>query len=282
MNIAIASGKGGTGKTTIAAALAAYCTAQGIKAAVYDCDVEEPNINLFLRTGIQRIEESGVLIPAVDESLCTGCGECEKICAFNAIVVINGKPLVLPDLCHSCGGCCHVCPTKAITEKERGIGVIEQGFAGGIFYSGGRLNIGEHMSPPLIKGVKQVPHHADVVIIDCPPGTSCPVIEAIRGSDFLILVTEPTPFGLNDLGLAVAIAKELGIPYGVVVNRDGMGSADVDGFCGSNDAAIIAKIPHVRRIAENYSRGDAVTYLLDNHGDEMERVLTCMKEGVRR
>jgi MinD superfamily P-loop ATPase len=265
LTISVASGKGGTGKTTISLSLASFMARNGCDVAVLDCDVEEPNVNLFLRAPIERSEQVATPVPAVDAAACTGCGRCEEICAFSAIVLIKGIPLVIPDMCHSCGGCVLVCPERALIETGKNIGVIESGRAGTLGYAGGRLDIGAHMSPPLIREVKKMLPGAEVRIIDCPPGTSCPVIEAVRGSDFLVLVTEPTPFGLNDLRLAVDMARALGLPFGVVINKDGTGTAAVEHWCAAEGIGVLARIPDVRRIAEEYSKGDCVTYILDNY-----------------
>ncbi|MCU0846480.1 MAG: ATP-binding protein [Spirochaetes bacterium] len=278
MNIAVASGKGGTGKTTVSVSLALYMSLGGSSIALLDCDVEEPNVNLFLRAPIAKTENFSVLIPSIDHVLCTGCGECERICAYNAIAIIKGEPLVLADMCHSCGGCFHVCPEKAIIEIPKKIGVIESGSAHGIDFAGGRLNISAHMSPPLIKDMKKLHHDADVRIIDCPPGTSCPVIESVRGCDFLVLVTEPTPFGLNDLRLAVNMAKALSLPFGVVINRAGIGNDDVEKYCKKNDIEILARISNIKRIAEEYSRGDCSSYILDNYSNEFDRIVNHIME----
>ncbi len=281
MNIAIASGKGGTGKTTVALSLATYAAKAGSKVAIIDCDVEEPNVNLFLGATIIKTEISSVLIPSVDEGKCTGCGECEKICAFSAIVLIKSQPLVVPDMCHSCGGCFHVCPEGAITEVGKQIGVIESGRASGIDYAGGRLNIGEHMAPPLIREVKKKHNGHEVRIIDSPPGTSCPVVESVRGVDFLVLVTEPTPFGLNDLRLAVEMARALAVPFCVVINRAGIGNNDVEAYCMEQGIKIPARIPNVRRIAEEYSRGDCVSYIMENYPGELDGIMSCINENKR-
>ncbi|HNV46695.1 MAG TPA: ATP-binding protein [Spirochaetota bacterium] len=276
MNIAVASGKGGTGKTTIALSLARYIAHNGSRVAVLDCDVEEPNVNLFLGAAIERTERAGVPVPSVDPAACTGCGACERICAFSAIVLINERPLVLPDMCHSCGGCALVCPTAAITEVPKEIGDIEYGSRNGIDYAGGRLAIGGHLSPPLINQVKRAYGSYDVRILDCPPGTSCPVIEAARGADYLVLVTEPTPFGLNDLMLAVDMVRAMGLPFGVVINRDGMGNADLERWCGVNDVRIVARVPFDRRIAEEYSRGDCASRIIECYGEQIALVAAAI------
>ena len=272
MNIAIASGKGGTGKTTIAMTLAAYYSNNGTGAALLDCDVEEPNVNLFLCAKIENTDTVNVLIPRVHEPRCTGCGECETICAFNAIVLFKGKPFVFPDLCHSCGGCRHVCPERAIEEIDKAIGVIESGYREGIRYAGGRLNIGEPMSPPLIREVKRRHADSDIRIIDSPPGTSCPAVEAMKGSDYIVLVTEPTPFGFHDLVLAAGAVRALGMPFGVVVNRAGLSDDSFMDRYRDKGYDIIASIPNSRVIAEAYSRGDCVSYILYHFREEIEKI----------
>jgi MinD superfamily P-loop ATPase len=272
MNIAVASGKGGTGKTTIALSLAACYSSNGIRVSILDCDVEEPNVNLFLKAEIEGAEAVSMPIPRVEESRCTGCGECERICAFNALVLVKGKPLVFPELCHSCGGCVLVCPEGAVTETARPIGVIERGYREGVSYAGGRLNIGEPMSPPLIREVKRRNTEADVRIIDSPPGTSCPAVEAMKDSDYVVLVTEPTPFGLHDLTLAAGAVRALGIPFGVVVNRADIGDDSVIEEYRERGYEIIATIPHSREIAESYSRGDCISYIMYRYREEIENI----------
>jgi MinD superfamily P-loop ATPase len=255
MILAIASGKGGTGKTTVAVALA--LSAPG-PVKLLDCDVEEPNCHIFLRPNIDRRESVGIPIPVIDESKCTACGECSKICQYHAIVSLKTKPLVFPELCHGCGGCAKVCPTGAITEIEREIGVVETGSSDGVAFVQGELNVGEAMSPPLIRAVKRHSRNGGLTIIDCPPGTSCPVIAAVRGSDYVLLVTEPTPFGLHDLKLAVGTVRQLGLPFGVVLNRVGSGDGRVDEYCRTESIPILLRIPDVRSIAEAYSRGESI------------------------
>lgn len=282
MNIAIASGKGGTGKTTISMSLASYYADKKISVALLDCDVEEPNVNLFLQSEVSEVAPANILVPSVDKELCTGCGKCGEICRYSAIVLIRGKPLVLKEMCHSCGGCFLVCPEKAITEVKRQTGVIELGGINGIKYAGGKLNIGEAMSPPLIKKVKEYCQGSLVRIMDSPPGTSCPVIESVRGCDFLLLVSEPTPFGLNDLKLAAEMARAMNIPFGVVENRAAAGNCRLSEFCENQDIPLIASIPDVREIAVRYSRGDSVSYITENCRGELDKIANHISSAVRR
>ena len=254
--IAIASGKGGTGKTTIATNLAAVASETGITAAYLDCDVEEPNGSLFLKPVIDEIRPVTASVPEVCEEKCTGCGLCGKICQYSAIVPLNGRVLVFPELCHGCGGCVLVCEPGAVTESSREIGRLEIGRAGGVIFIQGTLNIGEAMSPPVIRTVKGSAPEVDLLVIDSPPGTSCPVIESIRDAHYVVLVTEPTPFGLNDLKLAVETVRVLGLPFGVVVNRADAGDSHTVDYCRNQDIDILAEIPDDRRVAEAYSRGE--------------------------
>ncbi len=255
MTIAIASGKGGTGKTTVAVNLA---LAAPENTTLLDCDVEEPNCHLFLPMAQESVEDVQVPVPVVDESLCDGCRACADFCRYHAIAVLKTTPIVFPELCHSCGGCTMVCPQGAIHEEGRGVGSVTVGSDGSrLRLVTGRLATGEAMASPVIRAVKR--HHAAesarILIIDAPPGTSCSVIAACRGSDFVVLVTEPTPFGLHDLTLAVATFRTLGQPFGVVINKAGTGDDRVDTYCRDEGIAVLAEIPDDRRIAEAYSRG---------------------------
>jgi len=255
MQIAIASGKGGTGKTTVATNLAWTASRSGEGVAYLDCDVEEPNGHIFLKPAIADRRPVGALIPEVDAGKCTLCGQCGEICQYSAIVPVGEKVLVYPELCHGCGGCSLVCEAQAISEVSREIGVLETGRAGAVQFVQGLLNVGEAMSPPLIKAVKSTALQADLVIIDAPPGTSCPVIEAVREADFVILVTEPTPFGFHDLKLAVEMVRALQLPFGVVVNRAGLDGSETRSYCKAQGIPILREIPDDRELAEAYSRG---------------------------
>ena len=251
MIISVASGKGGTGKTTVATNLALSID----NVQFIDCDVEEPNAHIFLKPKIEERVEVSIPIPKVDEGKCNYCGKCAEICAFNAIAVLKEKVLVFPELCHGCGGCSLLCPENAIAETGNKIGIAEIGKADNILFVDGKLDIGEPMSPPIIREVKKYINTDKTVIIDVPPGTSCPVIEAVKGSDFCILVTEPTPFGLYDLKLAVELIKKLEIPFGVVINQSDIGDKKVEQYCLNLNIPILMKIPFDKDIAFEYSRG---------------------------
>jgi len=257
MIISIASGKGGTGKTLVATSLALSLSCD-YKVQLIDCDVEEPNDHVFLKPEITGSKSVSILVPKVDEEKCTYCGRCAQVCAYNAIAVLDNRVLTFPQLCHGCGACSYLCPEKAITEESRETGVVEWGHSNGVGFAHGKLTVGEAMSPPVIREVKERANSGDVVIIDVAPGTSCPVVEAIKGSDYCILVTEPTPFGLSDLALAVETVRELDIPCGVVLNRAGVGDNKVEEYCREKNIPILLTIPLDTEIARLYSRGIAL------------------------
>lgn len=286
MKIVIASGKGGTGKTTVAVSLALASARQGMTVTYADCDVEEPNGHIFLNPHIERVKKIGTPVPQVDLELCTYCGECAEICQYGAIASLPETTLVYPELCHSCGGCRLVCPTGAIDEVEREIGSIEIGSADGITFVGGRLRVGEAQSPPLIREVKNNLPATGMVIVDAPPGTSCPVVETVKGADFGLLVTEPTPFGLNDLKLAVEMLKVMEVQFGVVINRANIGNEDVKRYCMAEDIEVLMEIPDDRSIAEAYSRGIPAIVshpeLVDAFAGLLERVKDLSKRTEMR
>jgi len=260
IRIAVASGKGGTGKTTIATNLAIALAERGMGVAYVDCDVEEPNGHIFLKPAIQQRREVSIPVPEVDETRCTLCGACGRACRYSAIVVLPQKVLTFSKLCHGCGGCTLACSEGAIREVPRVTGFVEEGVSGQVTFLQGMLNIGEAMAPPVIRAVLACAPKDCTVVIDAPPGTSCPVIESVKTADVILLVTEPTPFGLNDLKLAVEMVRDLGLPFGVAVNRAGIGDNAVFDYCAEERIPVLLEIPNNRAIARAYSRGEmAVT-----------------------
>jgi MinD superfamily P-loop ATPase len=278
MNIAVASGKGGTGKTTVATNLA--LSIENVQ--FIDCDVEEPNANIFLNAEINEIEDVSVKIPKIDKGKCNYCGKCSEFCAYNALAVVPSDILVFPELCHSCRGCELVCPKDAINWYKRVIGKVEHGQAKGIDFYHGLLNVGEIQVIPVIKSLKKKVDKNKNVIIDVPPGTSCPVIESIVGSDYCILVTEPTPFGLYDLKLAVEVIRHLNIPFGVVINRDGIGNNKVELYCQNENIPILLKIPDRRKIAHLYSKGIAIVSKSHEWREMFGLVFNKIQEEVKK
>ncbi len=283
MKIAVASGKGGTGKTTIATSLTTCLANVGKSVAYLDCDVEAPNAHLFLRPVFDQNQDVNILIPTVDDTLCAGCGRCAEVCEFHAIVVLAGKPLVFPELCHGCGSCALECPENAISKIPKNLGVLEKGLTpANIDFTRGLLNVGEPMAVPIIRQLKKwhVAKDQEIIILDSPPGTSCPVVESISGSDYVLLVTEPTPFGLHDLKLAVQLTRELAIPSGVIVNRDGIGDAKVDDFCQEAGIPILMRIPLEREIGEGIAQGKLLIEIQPEYKGNFQQMYAQILNGI--
>ncbi len=251
MKIAVASGKGGTGKTSVVVNMALSIG----KVQLLDCDVEEPNVHILLRPTVGETSPVELLVPKILEERCDYCGECARFCQFNALFVVGETALVFPELCHSCGGCSLVCPRDAIVEEPRQIGRIIKGRAGDIDLVYGEINVGEALAVPIIGAVKGHMDEEGIVILDSAPGSACPLVETVHGVDYCLLVTEPTPFGLHDLKVAVEVVQILGIPMGVVVNFAGIGDRGVYDYCEEKGIPIMMEIPYDRRIAELYSKG---------------------------
>ncbi|RLI41061.1 (4Fe-4S)-binding protein [Candidatus Bathyarchaeota archaeon] len=278
MIVSIASGKGGTGKTTIAVNMALSLK----DVQLLDCDVEEPNAHLLLHPKINKVKPVYVSTPQINEELCDHCGKCSEFCEYNALFVSSEKVLVFPELCHSCGGCMIVCPKKAITERKRKIGTVKMGVAGDIELVYGELKVSEPMPVPVIKEVKKQIKDYKTVIIDSPPGTSCPVIESVYKSDYCILAAEPTPFGLHDLRITVQVLEKIKIPFGVVINRAEIGDRKVYEYCKEKGIPILLEIPFQRRIAELYSRGISFTAEMPEWKVRFQKLFDEIKECVNR
>ena len=254
MQIAVASGKGGTGKTGIAVSMA---LSAGKDVNLFDCDVEEPNCDILLKTKTFYKQDVNLKIPVIDDKLCTGCGNCVKLCQFNSIIIINKKAEIHEELCHSCGGCSLACNSGAVSEKKIKTGAVTYSKQKGLYLISGALDIGKITATAVIRSIKEKINTSKINIIDCPPGTSCSMITAINGCDYIILVTEPTPFGLNDLKLAVQTVKELSIPFGVIINRAD-GDKCINDYCSRENIEILLEIESSRKIAEYYSVGKPV------------------------
>ncbi|MBU0683610.1 MAG: ATP-binding protein [Candidatus Omnitrophica bacterium] len=282
MIISVASGKGGTGKTTIAVNLALSIN-DGVQ--FLDCDAEEPNAHIFLKPEITETEKVFIPVPVIDEGKCIYCGRCREVCAYNAIAVIKGAEskkggiLVFSNLCHGCGSCSYFCPEGAIKEVNKEIGEIEIGTSGAIQFIHGRLNIGEAMAPPVIRQIKKHVNSMCTVIIDAPPGTSCPVVETIKRSDFCLLVTEPTPFGLNDLTLAVEVLRKLRVPFGVVINRSDLGNKKTDEYCEKENIPILMRIPFKKEIAVAYSKGEPIVKMFPEYQKDFKELFNKVRDG---
>jgi len=274
--IAVASGKGGTGKTTVAVNMA--LSLENVQ--LLDCDVEEPNVHLLLNPQIDEVKPVYTLTPKVNEELCDHCGECAKFCEYNALFVGSNKVLVFPELCHGCGGCIIICPKHAISEKKRQIGTVKIGSAANIEIVYGELKVGEPMPVPVIKEVKKHVDKRKTVIIDSPPGTSCPVIESVYKSDYCVLVAEPTPFGLHDLKMTVEVLEEIKVPFGVVVNRAGIGDKKVYKYCEEKSIPVLFEIPFERKIAELYSRGIPFTLEMPKWKERFRQLLNEIRRRV--
>jgi MinD superfamily P-loop ATPase len=271
--IAVASGKGGTGKTTVAVNIALSLGAVNL----IDCDVEEPNAHTLLHPKKLSSESVTVPMPLIDQDRCTLCAACANFCEFNAIFV-GKKVLVYPEICHSCGGCSLVCPEGAIEEEPREVGNIHSTKVNGIRLVYGELNVGEPIAIPIIKAVKNKIDQDGITILDAPPGTACPVIETMQDSDFVVLVTEPTPFGLHDLSMTVDVIKELNIPHGIVLNRAGVGDDGVKEFCRVKGIPILLEIPFDRKIAELYSNGVPFVQEMSEWRDQFRQLFEIIKE----
>jgi len=280
MRIAIASGKGGTGKSTVSTNLAYSLSKIYKDVALLDCDVEEPNCHIFMKPNYTYSKLIYVPVPEIDEKKCISCGKCAEVCQYNALAFVKGKVIVFKELCHGCGSCKLTCPTQAISESGREVGIIESGFAQGFNFVHGKSRIGEAMSPPLIKAVKKYGRKKDfnLQIIDCPPGTSCPVIAAIDGVDFVIMITEPTPFGLYDLKLAVDVVRKIGLPFGVGINRSCVNDHLIEDWAEAENINILTKIPDERKIAECYSKGELILKQLPEFKKYFEPLISLVRE----
>jgi MinD superfamily P-loop ATPase len=278
MIVAVASGKGGTGKTSVAVNMALSVG----KVQLLDCDVEEPNAYLFLKPQIIQTQAVTVSIPVVNEKLCNLCGTCADFCQYNALFVGEDEVLVFPDLCHSCGGCTIICPSAAISEEKHKIGTLTHGDAGDVDLVYGELDVQRPMAVPVIAEVKRQISKDKNVILDSPPGTSCSVIETVKGSDFCVLVTEPTPFGLHDLKIIVQVLETMKIPCGVVINRAGVGDKKVYEFCGEKNIPVLLEIPYDRRIAELYSQGMPFSQAMPEWKQKFQKLFETVKELTKK
>lgn len=260
MRIAVASGKGGTGKTTIATSLALSLSAER-ETWYVDCDVEAPNGHLFLRPNFTYSTQAVIKIPQIQVDQCTMCGKCVEVCQFHALANVVKSIMVFPQLCHGCGSCTLNCPEQAISEVDNPIGMLESGYtAEGIRFQRGVLSISEPMPTPVIRQLKRMDQAPDdaLVILDSPPGASCSVVETLRGADYALLVTEPTPFGLHDLKQMIGIVQDMNIPAGIVVNRDGIGSPQVEAYLLELSLPILLRVPFDKKIASGIAAGESL------------------------
>jgi MinD superfamily P-loop ATPase len=276
--IAVASGKGGTGKTTVASSLA-LTLAEDAPLLFLDCDVEAPNAHLLLQPVLSEYGKATLPIPHIDQTKCNLCGTCTEVCQYHALVVTGEQVLVFPELCHGCGSCTLNCPSNAITEVPHPLGLLENGVTPeGIRFARGTLQIGQPLSVPVIRQLKDAfpAKPNETVIIDAPPGTSCPVVEAIRGADYVLLVTEPTPFGLHDLKLAYELTRELALPAGVIINRDGIGNNQVEEFCMATGLPVLMRIPMEREIAAGIAQGIPLVTLKPEYRPDFRQIFATI------
>ncbi len=288
MIISIASGKGGTGKTSIAVNLAFSLSNLENNVYFYDCDVEEPNSHIFLKPKIADKKRVNQFFPSLNPDLCKYCGKCAELCNFNAIAVIkpnkriNGKWMLFDHLCHGCGLCIYFCPYNALKEKERPIGVIRYGKTDNIYFCDGNLIVGESIAPPIIKEMKKSMPNNETVIIDSPPGTTCPMVETVRNTDFCLLVTEPTPFGLHDLKLAIEVLENLKIPFGVAENKSDKHNKLIKNYCKEMNIPILLEIPFDREIAKIYSEGKILVKEKPEYENQFINLFNEIKEVLKK
>jgi MinD superfamily P-loop ATPase len=283
MKIAVASGKGGTGKTMISTSLASSLAGE-FPIRFLDCDVEAPNAHLFLKPEIKETLPAVILLPEISMELCTLCGICVEVCEYNALAKVGTKILVFPQLCHGCGSCKLQCPVSAITENPRPIGTISKGVTDDdIIFGMGELTISEPMPTPIINQLKTQFHNNEAVtILDSPPGASCAVVATIHDADFVLLVTEPTPFGLHDLKQMLGVLSETGTPSGVIINRDGIGDAKVEDYLAEQSIPILMKIPYQETIAEGLAMGQLLTEIMPSYKSEFTKMFQQIIELSRQ
>lgn len=277
LKITIASGKGGTGKTTISTNLTSYLASKAQEVVLCDLDVEEPNSALFIKSSLKNEQICNKMVPKWESEECILCGECAKVCNFNAIVALPSEILVFPELCHSCYACSELCPTNSLPMNPQKIGEIKEYQAQNFSFIEGRLDLGQEMAVPMIsQTIEYVEKNFKdcIKIFDAPPGTSCPVIEASRESDFAILITEATPFGLNDLKLAVETMRVLKQKFGVIINRYGIGDDSVEIYCKNEDIPIITKIKNDKEVAKLYSKGELIYPKIEHFKSSLDEIIS--------
>jgi MinD superfamily P-loop ATPase len=280
MIISVASGKGGTGKTTVATNLAYALAQNGKSVQLLDADVEAPNSHIFINPTIEQTLPVNLRVPQVDDKKCTLCNKCGDVCEFNAISVFGKSVLMFPELCHACGGCAIVCPEKAITEVEHKTGIVKIGVSGNIKFVSGELAIGEAKAPPVIDLVKEHLKDETINIIDAPPGTSCPMVESIKDSHYVILVTDSTPFGLHDLKLAWQVVQKIGLKCGVVINRSDIGDDRTARFCKEQNISVLMEIPESKKIAQAYAKGGLLLQNLPEYEREFKALFHQVEKAV--